>query len=58
MPTGKHLSKEEKTNIIRLKDQGIAPKAISIRTGIHVNTIYTIISEGRNENTRRDRSKN
>jgi len=46
MPIGKHVSEEEKTNILRLKAQGLTGKVISIRTGLCLDTIRRIAKEG------------
>jgi len=42
MPTGKHVSKEMRAEVLRLLAQGLTHKVISIRTGLHPSTIYNI----------------
>ena len=46
MPTGKHVSEERKTVILRLHDQGLSAIVIGIRTGLHADTIHKIIKKG------------
>jgi len=40
MPIGKYVTKQEKTRVLELLAQGLAPKVVSIRTGLHLGTIY------------------